>query len=177
MNQTTINRAAINQTATNDEGIRKIADLIKGIKFAMMTTVSDEGRLYSRPMTTQELEFDGDAWFFTADDSEKVRDLMGEPQVNLAYSKPDSSAYVSVSGRAEIVRDRAKMQELWNPMYKAYFPQGLDDPKLALIRVSAESAEYWDSPSSPVVRLFGMAKAMMGGSARDLGENEVVNLE
>ena len=83
----------MNQTMTQDEGIRKVAELIKGIKFAMMTTVSDDGKLYSRPMSTQEVEFDGDAWFFTADDSEKVRDLADKPQVNLAYSKSDSSAY------------------------------------------------------------------------------------
>ncbi len=166
----------MNKSVTHDEGIRKVAALIKGIKFAMMTTISEDGKLYSRPMTTQEIEFDGDAWFFTSDDSEKVRDLADQPQVNLAYAKPDSSAYVSVSGKGQVVRDRAKIEELWNPMFKAYFPQGLDDPKLALIRVVADSAEYWDSPSSPVVRLFGMAKAALTGSQDALGENEKVSL-
>jgi general stress protein 26 len=166
----------MNETITQADGVRKVAELIKGIKFAMMTTVSDDGRLYSRPMTTQETEFDGDVWFFTADDTEKVRDLKESPQVNLAYAKPDSSAYVSMSGRAEIVRDRTKIKELWNPLYKAYFPDGLDDPKLALIHVTAQSAEYWDSPSSPVVRLLGMAKAALTGSRDQQGENETVDL-
>ncbi len=166
----------MNETITQADGIRKVAELIKGIKFAMMTTVSDDGKLYSRPMTTQETEFDGDVWFFTSDDTEKVRDLKETPQVNLAYAKPDSSAYVSMSGRAELVRDRAKIEELWNPLYKAYFPDGLDDPKLALIHVTAQSAEYWDSPSSPVVRLLGMAKAALTGSRDTQGENETVDL-
>jgi general stress protein 26 len=166
----------MNETITQADGVRKVAELIKGIKFAMMTTVSDDGRLYSRPMTTQETEFDGDVWFFTADDTEKVRDLKESPQVNLAYAKPDSSAYVSMSGRAEIVRDRTKIKELWNPLYKAYFPDGLDDPKLALIHVTAQSAEYWDSPSSPVVRLLGMAKAALTGSRDQQGQNETVDL-
>jgi general stress protein 26 len=166
----------MNETITHADGVRKVAELIKGIKFAMMTTVSDDGRLYSRPMTTQETEFDGDVWFFTADDTEKVRDLKAMAQVNLAYSKSDSSAYVSVSGRAEIVRDRTKIKELWNPLYKAYFPDGLDDPKLALIHVTAQSAEYWDSPSSPVVRLFNMAKSALTGSRDQQGENETVDL-
>ncbi len=164
------------ETITQADGVRKVAELIKGIKFAMMTTVSDDGKLYSRPMTTQETEFDGDVWFFTADDTEKVRDLKESPQVNLAYAKPDSSAYVSMSGRAEIVREQAKIKELWNPLYKAYFPDGLDDPKLALIHVTAQSAEYWDSPSSPVVRLLGMAKAALTGSRDQQGENETVDL-
>jgi general stress protein 26 len=164
------------ETMTPTDEIRKVAELIKGIKFAMMTTVSDDGRLYSRPMTTQDTDFAGDVWFFTADDSEKVRDLHNTPQVNLAYAKSDSSAYVSMSGRAELVRDRAKIEELWNPLYKAYFPDGLDDPKLALIHVTAQSAEYWDSPSSPVVRLLGMAKAALTGSRDQQGENATVDL-
>ena len=83
--------------------------------------------------------------------------------MNLSHSKPDDQRYVSVSGTASTVRDQAKMKELWSPLHKAWFPKGLDDPNIALLRVDVDRAEYWDAPSSAAVRLFGFAKAVLTG--------------
>lgn len=146
-----------------DDSIEKLGELIKGIRVAMLTTVDEEGCLRSRPMANQDHEFDGTLWFFTDADSAKVHELERDQHVNLSYAKPDDSQYVSVSGKATLVRDRAKMQELWSPLHKAWFPKGLEDPQIALLRVDVEKAEYWDSPSSAVVRLFGFAKALATG--------------
>ena len=143
--------------------IQKLGELIKSIRIAMLTTVDLEGRLHSRPMANQDTVFDGTLWFFTDENSAKVHELERDKQVNLSYSSPEDNRYVSVSGTAAVVRDRAKMQELWTPLHKAWFPKGLEDPNIALLRVDVERAEYWDSPSSAVVRLFGFAKAIVTG--------------
>lgn len=150
-------------TDSNENINKKLHDLIKDIRFAMLTTVEEDGTLRSRPMATQEFEFDGDLWFFTAAHAPKVDEVQHNQHVNVSYAEPKDQKYVSISGTAQLVRDRAKIEELWNPLFKAWFPQGLDDPELALLKVSVDKAEYWDSPSSKVVRLVGFAKALLTG--------------
>ena len=147
----------------NTDNNKKLRDLIKDIRFAMLTTLEEDGTLKSRPMATQEVEFDGDLWFFTYGAAPKVDEIEHNQHVNVSYSEPKDQKYVSVSGTAQLVRDRQKIEELWNPLFKAWFPKGLDEPDLALLKVSVDKAEYWDSPSSTVVRLVGFAKAIITG--------------
>lgn len=94
----------------------------------------------------------------------------------MSFANPDDQRYVSISGWAELVRDHQKMEELWNPLYKAWFPDGLDDPNLALLKVHVRKAEYWDSPNSKVVQLVGFAKALVTGQPYQGGENEKIRL-
>src|SRR5690606_11742708 len=121
----------------------------------------------SRPMATQDQDFDGDLWFFTSTASHKMAEISDDPRVCVAYSDPDKNTYVSVSGRGELVRDKGKIADLWNPVYKAWFPDGLDDPTLCLLKVSVEQAEYWDSPSSTIVNIAGFVKAVATGKRAD----------
>ena len=158
-----------------DRSIKKVKELMEGIDFCMLTTI-DSGNLRSRPMSTQQAEFDGDIWFFTSDNTHKMDEIAADPRVCAAYSKPEDSVYLSVSGRAELVRDRAKIEELWSPILKAWFPEGLDDPHLCLLKVSAEQAEYWDSSSGKLVQLFGFVKAIVTGEEADYGENRKITL-
>lgn len=162
-------------TQSRQESIKKINELTEGIDFCMMTTI-DSGVMRSRPMSTQEFDFDGDLWFFTSDNTHKISEIEKDDRVNVAYSKPDDNTYVSISGKAEIVKDRAKIEELWSPVLKAWFPEGLDDPHLCLLKVGVEQAEYWDAPSSSIVQLFGMVKAIATGTEADYGENKKISL-
>jgi general stress protein 26 len=164
----------VTQQADRADAIKTLGELIKDIKFAMLTTVEDDGSLRSRPMGTQQAEFDGDLWFFTGASSAKVGEVQRDRQVNVSYADTDHQRYVSVSGTAQLVRDRAKIEELWNPIFKAWFPDGLDDPDLALLKVAVERAEYWDSPSSKVVQLYGFVKAVATGkrAGDEIGDNE-----
>ncbi len=155
------------------ESVDKIKELTEGIDFAMLTTLSG-GHLRSRPMSTQQFESDGDLWFFTSDNSHKIDEINADNRVNVAYSKPEDNTYVSVSGTAEISKDRAKIEELWSPVLKAWFPEGLEDPTLCLLKVSVEEAEYWEASSSTLVQLFGFVKAMATGQETDYGENKKV---
>ncbi len=157
------------------ESIGKLKELLEDIDFAMLTTISG-GKLRSRPMSTQKFDFDGDLWFFTSDQTHKVEEIEADSRVNVAYSDPDDNTYVSVFGRAEMVKDRAKIEELWNPILKAWFPDGLDDPTLCLLKVKVEEAEYWDSSNSKIVQLVGFIKALATGQEADGGDYGRINL-
>lgn len=163
--------------ADRSESIKKLGEMIEDIEFAMLTTAEPDGTLRSRPMATQQVEFDGDLWFFTRASSPKVDEIEQEHNVNVSYAAPDKQRYVSVSGRARLVRDKNKIKELWSPELKAWFPEGLDDPDLALLKVTAEQAEYWDSTSSTVAHLIGFVKAVATGATYQPGENEKINLK
>ncbi len=158
-----------------DQSIEKLRELTEGIDFCMLTTI-DGGHLRSRPMSTQRFEFDGDLWFFTSDNTHKIAEIEKDNRVNAAYSNPDDNLYLSVSGHAEVVKDRTKIEELWSPVLKAWFPEGVDDPHLCLLKIQVEGAEYWDAPSSKIVQLFGMVKAIATGQEADYGENKKINL-
>ncbi len=159
------------------EDYQKLWDKIKDIRTTMMVTMKADHTLRSRPMYTQQAEYDGQLWFFTKDDDPKTDEIEGDRHINLAYADPDNDTYVSVSGIARLVHDRQKAEEMWNPVVKAWFPKGLDDPHLGLLRVEPTRAEYWDAPSSKMVQLFKMGKAIaQGEEAGNLGDNEKLSL-
>jgi general stress protein 26 len=163
--------------AEHQDNVQKIAALIKEIDFGMLTTLDAEGRLNSRPMScNKKVEFDGDVWFFTYGESPKVHQIETRPHVNVAFADPKSQTYVSLSGRAELVRDKAKIEELWEPALKAWFPKGVDEPDIALLKINADQAEYWDAPSSPIAHLASLAKVAVTGQPAQPGENEKVSL-
>ena len=156
---------------------KKIGELIKDIKFAMLTTVDDTGSLRSRPMAVQNTDgFDGTLWFFTKTTAPKVEEVEHEHHVNVSFSHPEDQSYVSISGRAKLVRDRRKNNELWTPAMKAWFPDGPDDPEVGLLEVTADKAEYWDTPHSVVVHAVGFVKATLTGKAYHPGENEKIDM-
>jgi general stress protein 26 len=157
--------------------IQHLDQLIKGIKVAMMTTVEEDGCLRSRPMWTHDRDFDGELWFFTREHTPKVGEVERDHHVSLAYADPTRERYVSVSGRGRLVLDKQKARELWNPTLRAWFPQGLDDPELALLCVRVEKAEYWDTPSSRMVQLVGLVKATLTGQKYEPGDNQKVALD
>jgi general stress protein 26 len=166
----------MHQHGHNDPNAKKLYELIKDVKIAMMTTVDTDGTLHSRPMHSQEADEHGDLWFFTQVQSPKITEVSRDNEVNLGYSDPSSQTYVSIAGKAEIVRDKAKIEEKWSEPLRAWFPKGVDDPQIALIRVHPAKGEYWDSPSSTIVHLYGYAKAALTGQPPHPGDQAKVNL-
>jgi general stress protein 26 len=166
----------MSQEQEHEAQLKKLGELIKDIRIAMLTTVDEDGTLRSRPMGVVESEFDGGLWFFTRADSPKVDEIFQERQVNVSFAEPEDQHYVSVSGVATIIRNRAMLEERWSPLFRAWFPEGLDDPNLALLHVRVHHAEYWDAPSSAMVHLFGLVKATLTGTPPSPGEHEKVDL-
>ncbi len=156
------------------EGLDTVRSLIKDMRTCMLTSVDVSGGLVARPMATQEVEFDGDLWFFSEADAPKVANVKADARVNVGFA--DDSVWVSVKGLADIVTDVAKKEELWNPFAAAWFTDGPTDPAIVLIRVHAESAEYWDSPGK-VATAIAMIKTKVAGGTPDVGENETVDLD
>lgn len=163
---------------TESEKIAKLGELIADIDIGMLTTVDDDGSLRSRPMRYRQSKdgFDGKLYFFTHASSHKVAEVGHDQRVNVAFANPKNQNYVSVSGGASVSNDRAKMQELWSPIFKAWFPDGLEDPDLALLVITAEGAEYWDSPTSPIAHLVGFVKTKISGEVQSVGEDEKVTI-
>jgi general stress protein 26 len=132
-----------------NQQIDQLRTLIRDIEYAMLTTVDDDGSLHSRPMSIfSDIDADGTLWFFTSADSHKVFEIERRQQVNISLSSPNKQRYISMLGIAELVRDRNELQEKWQPKLQTWFPQGLDEPNLALLKVNISKADYWDSPSS-----------------------------
>lgn len=163
--------------AEKDDQIKHVAELVKRARISMLTTMTADGRHVSRPMAVQETEFDGDLWFFTFEQSDKVRQVTANPQVNVAFANEKKSEWTSIAGTAEVVHDRAKAEQLWSAPMKVWFADGLDTEGLTLLKIHAESAEYWDSPSSNVVKLIGAARAAATSDPSKFpGENKSVDL-
>ena len=159
-----------------EDPTKKLGELIKDIKYAMLTTIDDDGSLRSRPMATQNHGFDGDLWFFTHTSSAKVSEINHDQHVNVSYAHPSDQSYVSVSGKARLICDTKKNEEFWTPAMKAWFPKGPEDPETALLKIAVDKAEYWDSASSAVVHMIGFVKAVVTGTPYHAGENEKITL-
>lgn len=156
--------------------LNKIQEIIDSIEVGMLTTMEPDGEHRSRPMQTQKLDSDGCLWFFTSRSSHKTDALEANPNVNLSYADKGAQSYVSVVGTASIVDDPAVKEDLWSPIAKAWFPKGLDDPDLTVLKIKIKEAEYWDSSSSKMVQAFHIAKAIVTGEQYDEGDHGKVKI-
>ena len=165
-------------TQTRTDDLNQLREMIKDIDFCMLTTIDENGDLHSRPMSSNgQIDTNGDLWFFTSSSSHKVSEVANSPKVNVSFADPENQKYISTSGTAELTRDRRKIEELWKPEFKIWFPKGKDDPEIALLRVGLEKAEYWDSSSSTVGYVLSFVSSLITGKQPDLGENKKVNLK
>jgi general stress protein 26 len=155
----------------------KLGELIADVEIAMLTTRRSDGRLVSRPLRTVDAgrTFDGTLWFFVHASSHKADEIAADPQVNLAYASPTRNTYISVSGRAKLVENRAKVAELWSPALELYFAGGRADRDLVLLRVDVDGAEFWDGPAGWLGQALNLASGVLTGET-PLSENRAINL-
>lgn len=159
------------------DGLAKLAKLIHGIDIAMLVTQAPDGRLLSRPLRAQQVDVpEGTLWFVTDRNSHKADEVAAHPRVNVAFASPGDNTYVSIAGSAQLVFDKAKLVALWSPAMAVFYPEGVDDPALCLLRVAIESAEYWDSPGGLVGNAIYLATAALTGDAGALSENARMDL-
>ena len=153
-------------------------DMIKDIRFGMLTHRHTDGRLHSHPLTTQNKKIDeaGVLYFFVSRDSEIGRHLQQDAQVNVSYADHDKDIYISVAGRARVNEDDDTKQRLFNALTKAWFPGGWKDPNLELIEVAIEHAEYWNTKESKVTQLFKIAAAAATGTQAQMGEKKELHV-
>lgn len=145
---------------SKEEAVKKFKELVQDVNICMFTTIDDHSNLFSRPMSTVQIDDDGNAWFFTNEFSEKIQEVSKDNTVYLIYSHPGKNVYVTVTGTCSIILNRNRIEELWNPLFKAWFPEGKEDPKLCLVKVVTEEASYWNSNAGKMGVYFKMLKAI-----------------
>ncbi len=156
------------------EGVAKVRDIIDDQPICMLTSVH-QGALVSRPMAVQEVEFDGDLWFFSQADATKIDDVGSEPHVNVAFA--GEGAWLSINGTAQVVTDVAKKKELWNTAASAWLEGGPEDDEVVLLRVQGHTAELWEGPGK-VATAIALVKSVVQRDGRpEVGDNETVRLE
>jgi general stress protein 26 len=149
----------------------KLMDILKTFRNAMLVTQANDGALRSRPMALLKIEENGDLWFISGYHSAKVDEIAMHAQVNVSLQK--ERAFLSLSGRAAISRDRAKIDELWTEECKVYFPKGKDDPNIALIKVSPSEGEYWDNEGLNGLKfLLESVKAYITGTTPNVDHDQ-----
>jgi general stress protein 26 len=161
---------------SNKEQIGKYKELINEVRTCIFITKSSEGKLRGRPMATAKVEEHGVIWFFTNEYSGKVQEISHQNEIFLSYSSTSKNSYVVLSAKASLSDDKQKMKELWNPIMKAWFPEGLHDPKILLVKAEPEEVEYWDNSSSKIVVLFNMVKAAVTGKEYSEGEHGKISV-
>lgn len=156
----------------NQPQLQKIQEIIASIKVGMLVTQSAHGEaMYARPMQTQEMDEDGCLWFFSNENTDKDFEIKHDSEVNVSYSDSNNSAYASVSGTAIVTHDKEKMEELWSPIMKAWYPEGLETPGISLLKIDIDSAAYWDTTANKMVEMFKLAKAIATGETYEGGEH------
>jgi general stress protein 26 len=153
---------------------RKVGELIRAIRVALLTTVDRDGRFHARPVQTLQVDADETLWFFTDWTSPKVDELHRDVRVSLGYADPAKNIYVAISGVGTLLRDPQKASELWSVEQRAYYPQGPEDERLALLRVRIEQAEYWIAPGRVSYLVAAARAALTGMPAGVVGENRKV---
>lgn len=154
---------------TQQEAVSKVKELAEAADICLFVTNLSTTPLSSRPMSTQEVDEDGNIWFMSRNDSDKNIDIAKDNRVQLFYANNGNSEYLSVYGKAEISMDRNKIEKLWKPIAKAWFTEGKDDPAITLLKVKPIDAYYWDTKNNKMVSLIKIAISAITGKEMDGG--------
>ncbi|MCL5974783.1 MAG: pyridoxamine 5'-phosphate oxidase family protein [Gammaproteobacteria bacterium] len=156
---------------SSPEHKQKIWEMIKDIKVGMLVTLDGE-MPRARPMHLVQDAYDGTIWFYTRRNAEKVTETDRDHDVCLTFSDQDKGVYVSLSGKAQLTNNQALIDKYWNPFIAAWFPEGKEDPEVALLEIKVEMGEHWMAKESKAFQLYEFAKANITKTTPNIGENE-----
>ncbi len=145
------------------EALAKFKKLAEDVRVCMFITNTNSNDEHTRPMSTIEVEENGTLWFYTDIRSIKVEEVATEHQVHLTYAHPGKESYMDVWGTATIVTDKKQIKDKWSAFLKAWFPNGVDDPNIALLKIVPNESYYWDSESGKMVQFIKIAVAAITG--------------
>ncbi len=155
---------------TGDEARARLVELMEDMPIGMMTTYGPDGPR-SFPMARQQVEPSAELWFITARDTQHVADLARTAQVSMTFTS--RSSWVALTGRATVVDDQARLEELWTTFAEAWMPEGPEDPNAVLLRLDVEEAEFWDTPGGRISSLISFAKTRLTGETYDAEHGRV----
>jgi general stress protein 26 len=159
------------------EGVEKLKKLVEEINICLFCTNLKTGDgATCRPMGAQEVDDEGNLWFFSDINSDKNREIKQDKKVQLFFAHPGKSSYMVVNGEAEIIVDRYKTDELWTPLVKAWFKEGKDDPNISIIKVNTQSAYYWDTDGNKMINFIKMVASAVTGTNLVHGKEGSINV-
>jgi general stress protein 26 len=155
------------ENLSSTEAIEKLSDMASSIRVCMFTTGQSENGSHTRPMSTQEVDEQGNIWFFSGKNSHKNAEIKAHDITELYYAHPGDEKYLYVKGKSEIYTDKNKIEELWNPIIKAWFEKGKDDPNLTVIKVIPHQAYYWDNKHGKMIQFLSILASTVTGKGHD----------
>ena len=160
----------------NEEAIKKMKELVEDIKTCMFCTNTTKIPFNTRPMATADVDDEGNLWFISNAESNKNDEIKDDATVQLIYAKGGDSEFLSVSGKATIVKDQEKINEVWNMFAKAWFKDGKKDPEVSLIKVVPSDVYYWDTVHGKMISLLKIAISAVSGASMDDGVEGKISL-
>jgi general stress protein 26 len=161
---------------SNEEAIKKIKDLVDDIKTCMFCTNVENIPFNTRPMATLQVDDEGNLWFFSETASGKNDEIKNDDTVQLLYAKSSDSKFLTITGKATLTKDKGKIEELWTPMAKEWFPEGKDDPNISVIKITPGDAYYWDTINGKMITLLKIAKGAITGNPSNVGVEGEINV-
>ncbi len=157
-------------SVNTEEQQEHFQDVLKHFDSAMLVSMTLDEKIRSRPMVIADSEDDCTLWFVTNRFSGKVDEFEQHPQVNV--SMQGGGRFLSLSGIAMVAADRAKLEEIWNEAWKVWFPEGMDDPEICLVKVTPEDGAYWDnSGTSQLMYLYRAGVAYFQGKKPEINDD------
>jgi len=158
----------------NQGDLLRLTELIRDIRIGLLTTLNHEGAFHTRPVETLRVDADGTLWFFTDWSSPKVAELEEDFRVSLGYADPAKKIYVAISGTGQLRRDLEQAKRLWSIDQRAYYPQGPEDSRLAVLRIQLQRAEYWIAPGRLSYLVAAAEATLTGKPVGIVGDNRKV---
>lgn len=157
------------------DAIEKIKTLAKKASSCFFCTNIKDGSFQTRPMSPEEIDDAGNFWFLSAADSHKNEEIEMDDSVQLLFQGYAHSDFMSINGKAEILKDRKKIEELWDGLMKTWFTEGKDDPRITIIKVTPVDGYYWDTKHGEAVAFVKIAiGAMLGKTLDDSIEGKIL---
>ena len=160
----------------NEEALKKMKELVEDIGTCMFCTNTQEIPFNTRPMATADVDDEGNLWFISNVESHKNDEIKNDDKVQLIYAKGGDSHFLSVSGKAAIIQDQEKIDEVWNMFAKAWFKEGKKDPNVSLIKIVPSDVYYWDTVHGKMVSLLKIAVSAVSGASMDDGVEGKISL-
>ena len=161
---------------SNKDALKKFKAIVEDVKTCMFITNTAGTDEHTRPMATIQTDEDGTLWFYTDVRSVKVEEVSDEHKVHLVYAHPGKSAYLDVWGNARVITDKQEVVDKWSPVVKAWFPDGIADPNLALLKVQPNEIYYWEAESGKMIQFFKMAASIVTGKRLAEGAEGSLNI-
>jgi len=170
------NNASKIKNLNHQEAIKKFQELVKHESTCLFTTRLTQVPLTTRPMSVQKVCDQGNFWFLSPSDSDKNQEIAADPRVQLFFLNTSKYEFLTVYGKATVSRDRQKIDEFWSDIAKAWFPEGKDDPRVTVIKVTPEDGFYWDTKDGKLVSMIKIVASAVTGKTLEEGVEGTISV-